>query len=198
MDNLRYIFGVLCVIVLPSGVLYWFLIHPFARHWRKLGPARTYLIVLPLVIALGTVAYHFRVPLLGKDLGTNWILIGIALLLYLSTTWFEFQYWKQINIATLVGLTELSPTGNEPGKLAREGIYARVRHPRYASAALGLIGNLMVINYLGLYVLFLVLIALGTGLLALEERELVERFGEAYRQYQREVPQLIPRLRRRT
>ena len=30
----------------------------------------------------------------------------------------------------------------------------------------------------------------------LEERELVDRFGEEYRQYQRDVPQIIPRLRR--
>ncbi|MDP8980140.1 MAG: isoprenylcysteine carboxylmethyltransferase family protein [Acidobacteriota bacterium] len=197
MNSLRHIFGVLCILVLPSGVLYWFLIHPFARQWRKLGPARTYLIVLPVVVALGTVAYQFREPLLGKDLGTNWILIGIALLFYVSTTWFEFQYWKQINIATLIGVTELSATGHESANLAREGIYARVRHPRYASAGLGLIGNVLLINYLGLYIVFLLLIVLGIGLLALEERELVDRFGEAYRQYQREVPRFIPRLRRR-
>jgi protein-S-isoprenylcysteine O-methyltransferase Ste14 len=188
MNTLRHTFGVLCVIVLPSGVLYWFLIHPSLR---------TYLIVLPVVIALGTVAYKFREPLLGKDLGTNWVFLGIALLFYASTTWFEFQYWKQINIATLIGVTELSATGHETGKLAREGIYARVRHPRYASAGLGLIGNVLLINYLGLYILFLLLIVVGIGLLALEERELVDRFGEAYRQYQREVPRFIPRLRRR-
>jgi protein-S-isoprenylcysteine O-methyltransferase Ste14 len=111
----------MCVIVLPSGMLLWFLIHPWARQWRKLGPARTYLIVL-------------------------WILIGIAGVFYGITMWFEFQYWKYLNIATLIGVTELSRTGRETGKLLREGIYARLRHPRYASAALGLIGNALLIN----------------------------------------------------
>ena len=186
----------MCVIVLPSGMLLWFLIHPWARQWRKLGPARTYLIVLPAVIALGAVVYRFRRPLLGEDLGTNWNLIGVAGVFYGITMWFEFQYWKYLNIATLVGVTELSQTGNETDKLLREGIYARLRHPRYASACLGLIGNALLINYLGLYILFLLVIPLGVWLLALEERELVDRFGDAYRQYQREVPQLIPRLRR--
>jgi len=196
MDSVRYIFGVLCVIVLPSGLLFWLLIHPWARQWRRLGPARTYLIVLPIVTALGAVLYRFRWPLLGEDLGTNWILIGIAGVLYAITMWFEFQYWRHLSIATLVGVTELSRTGNETGKLLREGMYARLRHPRYASAGLGVIGNVLLINYLGLYIILLVVLALGLWLLALEERELADRFGDAYRQYQREVPQLIPRMRR--
>ena len=196
MDGVRNIFGVLCVIILPSGLLFWFLIHPWARRWRRLGPARTYLIVLPVVIAVGAVLYRFRGPLLGEDLGTNWTLIGIAGVFYAITMWFEFQYWRHLSIATLTGVTELSRTGNETGKLLREGIYARLRHPRYASAGLGVIGNVLLINYLGLYILFLLVIPMGLWLLALEERELVDRFGDAYRRYQREVPQLIPRLRR--
>jgi protein-S-isoprenylcysteine O-methyltransferase Ste14 len=195
MESVQYILGVVCVTVVPSGLLFWLLIHPWAHRWRRLGPARTYLILLPLVIALGAVLYRFRGPLLGKDLGTNWILVGIAGALYAITMWFEFQYWRHLSIATLTGVTELSQTGNETAKLLREGIYSRVRHPRYASAGLGLIGNVFLINYLGLYILFLLVIPLGLWMLVLEERELVDRFGDAYRQYQREVPQLIPRFR---
>jgi protein-S-isoprenylcysteine O-methyltransferase Ste14 len=36
----------------------------------------------------------------------------------------------------------------------------------------------------------------GYGMLVFEERELIDRFGEEYRQYQREVPRLIPRWRK--
>jgi len=39
-------------------------------------------------------------------------------------------------------------------------------------------------------------LAPGYLLLVLEERELLDRFGDAYREYQRDVPRLIPRLRR--
>ena len=196
MDSVRHIFGVICVIMLPSGMLLWFLIHPWAHRWRRLGPARTYVIVVPILVTVAALAYRFREPLLGKDLGTNWILIWIAIIFFAMTMWFELQYWRHLSIATLIGLTELSPTGNEPGKLLKEGIYARVRHPRYASAGLGLIGNVLLINHVGMYIFFLLVIPLGLWLLALEERELVDRFGDVYRQYQREVPQLVPRLRR--
>ena len=161
-----------------------------------MGPARTYLIVLPLVVALGAWLFRVRGTLLGLDLGTNWLLIGLAVVFYGTTMWFEWRYWRYLSIATLTGVTELSRTGNEASKLLREGIYAKVRHPRYASAGLQMTGNVLLINYLGLYILFLLVIPMGLWMLALEERELVDRFGDAYRRYQREVPQLIPRLRR--
>lgn len=196
MDSVRYLFGVLCVIMLPVGLLFWLLIHPWASRWRRLGPARTYIIVLSVVTAVGACSYRARGTLLGRDLGTNWLRIAIAAVVYGVMMCFELQYWRHLKIATLTGVTELSRTGNETSKLLREGIYARVRHPRYVSAGLGMIGNVLLINYLGLYILFLLVIPMGLWVLALEERELVDRFGDAYRRYQREVPQLIPRLRR--
>ena len=196
IDHVRQFLGVSGIIVLPPGLLFWFLIHTWARSWRKLGPARTYLIVLPLIVAFGSWLFRIRRQLLGADLGTSWILIVIALVLYGVMTRLELQYWKQLNVATLVGVTELSPAEQQKGKLLQDGIYRMVRHPRYLSAGIGIVGNALVINYVGMYLLTLWLFPLGYLILLLEERELVDRFGEAYRAYQREVPQLIPRWRK--
>ena len=77
-----------------------------------------------------------------------------------------------------------------------DGAYRLVRHPRYLSAGIGVIGNALVINYEGLYALLLLVFPVGLVMLMLEEHELIDRFGESYRQYQREVPQLIPRRRK--
>jgi protein-S-isoprenylcysteine O-methyltransferase Ste14 len=59
-----------------------------------------------------------------------------------------------------------------------------------------MIANALIVNYLGVYVLLIAVIPPGYVMLALEERELLGRFGDAYREYQRNVPRFIPRPRR--
>lgn len=196
MDTIRYSLGVVTLIGVPLGLLYWLIIHPFARRWQRLGAGRTWLIVLPPLCALGVLLFHMRDRILGRDLGTNWSLITVALLLCCPMTLLEIRYWRQLRIRTLVGLPELS--GQEPGKLLQDGIYGVVRHPRYLSAGVGLIVNLLIANYAGLYLLVLAALLPGYLMLRLEERELVQRFGDRYRDYQARVPQLIPRLTRRS
>jgi protein-S-isoprenylcysteine O-methyltransferase Ste14 len=194
IDRVRYVLAVLSVITLPPGLLYWFVIHPWANRWRKLGPARTYAIVLPVMIAFGAVLFRVRVRLLGADLGMSWSLIVIAAPLYGASIWIAFQHWRHLNIATMIGVPELSPIEQRKGKLLKDGIYRVVRHPRYLSAGLPVIANALFVDYVGVYLLILLLFPLGYPMLVFEERDLIDRFGEEYRQYQRAVPQLLPRL----
>ena len=196
IDRIRYFLGIGILIVLPPGLLFWFVIHPWARWWRTLGPSRTYIIVLPVLVVFGALLFRVRGPLLGADLGRNGTLIAIALMLYGVMTWLELQYWRQLSITTLVGVPELSHAAHGQSKLLQDGIYRVVRHPRYLSAAIGVIANALIINYEGMYILILCLFPAGYVMLLFEERELVDRFGDAYRKYQREVPQIIPRLPR--
>jgi protein-S-isoprenylcysteine O-methyltransferase Ste14 len=128
---------------------------------------------------------------LGTDFGVNRSLTAIALALWCLTISLELQYWRYLSISTLVGIQELSPPGE--GRFLRDGIYGVVRLPRYLSAGIGLVAGTLFVNYLGVYILAILVVPLGYLLLTLEERELVDRFGDAYRTYQREVPQLIPR-----
>jgi protein-S-isoprenylcysteine O-methyltransferase Ste14 len=194
MDRIRYYLGVVILILVPLGLLYWLIIHGWARWWRRWGPIRSYLIVLPVLAALGVVLFQGRGQLLSVNFGTNWSLIGIALVLSCPMTWLEFRYWRQLSISTLVGIPELSL--QRKGRLLREGIYGVVRHPRYLSAGIGMIANALIVNYLGVYVLLIAVVPPGYLMLVLEERELLGRFGDAYREYQRDVPRLIPRPRR--
>ncbi len=196
MDGFRYILGIATIVTIPSGLLLWFLIHPFARHWRRIGAVGTYLVVVPPSVALGWLVFRMRRLLLGADLGTNWALIAVAGLLLAAMVPLELQYWKQLSIRTLVGIPEVSRAG-PPQTLLRDGAYRIVRHPRYLSAGLGIIANVLIANYAGVYLVVFVAFPLGYGMLLLEERELVVRFGDSYRDYQRQVPRLIPSLRKR-
>lgn len=194
LDVVRYFLGVSIAIAVPLGILYWFVIHFWVRFWRLLGSAVTYMVVIPALAVLGWLLFRGRAWLLGTDLGTNWILIGIAVPLLGLMTLLECQYWKQLRIATLVGIQELSR--NQAGKLLREGIYGLVRHPRYLSAGVALLAEVLIVNYSGLYYLVLLALAPGYLMLVLEERELLDRFGQAYLEYQREVPRFLPRFYR--
>ena len=37
LSSIGYYFATLVVVTLPAALLYWFLIHPFAEVWRRLG-----------------------------------------------------------------------------------------------------------------------------------------------------------------
>ena len=193
IGRVRYALAVLSLVTLPPGLLFWFVIHPWARWWRRLGPAQTYLIVVPVALAFGVLLFRVRGPLLGADLGMHWGLIAIAVVLYGVSTWIALQHWRHLSIATMIGIPELSSAEQRNGKLLHDGIYRAVRHPRYLSAGLGVIAVALFVDYVGVYVLVLLLFPLGYPMLVFEERDLVDRFGEEYRQYQREVPRILPR-----
>jgi protein-S-isoprenylcysteine O-methyltransferase Ste14 len=196
MDSFRHFLAVLELVVLPPGTCFWLVIHPYARWWRKVGALRTYLALVPVWVVASVLLFQIRDLLIGRDLGTNWSLIAISSVFFAGMTALELQYWKYLSVSTLIGLPELSRPERRKGKLLREGVYGVVRHPRYLSAFLSLVGIALVSNYVGLYIFVLLLFPIGHCTMELEERELVERFGNDYRQYQREVPRLIPRFRR--
>ncbi len=64
-------------------------------------------------------------------------------------------------------------------------MYARLRHPRYAAALLGVCAAAFFSNHLALYLLCPACLGLLYGMTRMEERELVARFGDEYVKYQR-------------
>lgn len=64
-------------------------------------------------------------------------------------------------------------------------MYARLRHPRYAAALLGVCVAAFFSNHLALYLQCPACLGLLSGMTRMEERELVARFGEEYVKYQR-------------
>jgi protein-S-isoprenylcysteine O-methyltransferase Ste14 len=175
MDHVRYWLGVLAFIVYAPGLLFWFVIHPWACWWRKLGPPRTYLIVFSMLAALGVLAFQARGPLLGRDLGTNWSLIGVSLLFYGVLAWLGSKYaghMSHLSLAMRMGVPELSfAEGRQT--LVRDGIYGVVRHPVYLTAAVTGIAFALVVNYLGVYILFVSAFPMLYLVTVLEENELI-------------------------
>ena len=78
----------------------------------------------------------------------------------------------------------------EPGsqRLLCEGIYARMRHPRYLEIFLALGFCALFSNYLAGYAMLAGSVPVLLAIIHIEERELRERFGEEYVDYCARVP----------
>jgi protein-S-isoprenylcysteine O-methyltransferase Ste14 len=193
MDAVRYFIALFLIVAFPAAMSMWFLIHPLAGFWRRRGPTITYASVVALAAVIGLLVFRFREPLLRVEFGFSWVLTAGAILCYLGGGLLEWQYRKHLTVATLLGLPEVSES--RPSELLTEGIYSRIRHPRYIGLMCELSGTALFVNYLAVYVLVLATVPVLYLTVRLEERELVERFGEAYERYMAEVPRFLPRVR---
>ncbi len=180
MDTARYVVALLAVTAFPAAMLYWLLVHPFVRFWRRLGLVPSYVVLFGIFFAMIGAVYVLRGTLLAVEYGTNWVLVGIAGVLFAAGMVMQGLARRQLSIATFVGVPELQPS-RKGGRLLQEGIYGRVRHPRYLAVMLGTVAMAPFTNYLAAYVLAAITFPWLYLIIVLEERELLDRFGGGFR-----------------
>jgi protein-S-isoprenylcysteine O-methyltransferase Ste14 len=195
MDTARYVVGVLLVVGLPPAIAFWLLIHPVAGWWRRVGPLVTYLVVGGACVALGCGGWVLRKEVMGSDLGTRWILMPAAAVLYLASAWLSVLAKRHLKMKIFAGFPEVA-VEESGGVLLQEGIYAVIRHPRYVAVIVGTAGVALFVNYVGIYLMVLGTIPALYLVGILEERELAQRFGDPYTAYRSRVPAFIPRILR--
>ncbi len=192
MDVARYYLALVIVMLTPGVLVFWLSIHPGIRLWRRVGPGLTYTLHFGALIGLAVLVFIYRDSLLAVEYGTQPVLILLAAPLYAVAVLVGVARQRQLGVKMLLGLPEVAPD-RFPARLITEGIYARVRHPRYLEVMVGMVAHALLTNYLAVYVAALLWI-LDLALVArLEERELLERFGDVYRRYCDRVPRFIPR-----
>jgi protein-S-isoprenylcysteine O-methyltransferase Ste14 len=130
-------------------------------------------------------------------LGVNWLhvdsevvrVIGAALLVAATA----FTLWARIVLGTMWSSAAVAKEGHV---LRTDGPYAITRHPIYTGILGMVLGTVLATGFglVSLYVLALVVIFLELKIRA-EERLLSEVFPDAYEEYRRRVPQLVPGLR---
>lgn len=80
-------------------------------------------------------------------------------------------------------------TFGEPGRLITEGLFRRTRNPMYLGMLLALAGVAIVLGSLAPGVVVLIFFGLMQAwYIPFEEHAMAQRFGDAFRAYQREVP----------
>lgn len=101
---------------------------------------------------------------------------------------------RKVAIRTLGRMWSLQVEIREQHQLVREGVYRFVRHPIYAAIVLEVVSLPLVANaWWTLAFACVTHIPLVLIRMHFEEQALVEKLGEPYRVYQREVGALVPK-----
>jgi protein-S-isoprenylcysteine O-methyltransferase Ste14 len=196
MAAFRYYLALALTVFMPAMLLYWFVLHPWVRYWRRLGlvPALT---ALWTVVALGAVGlFTQREKLLATDYGMNPLAFVAGLACLVAALGLRRRLDRHFDWRTLVGLPELAPQ-RYPQRLITSGLHAHLRHPRYAQILLALLGWSLLANHPAAYGACALWVPGVWVIVALEEKELRQRFGLEYEEYCRRVPRFFPRFSKR-
>lgn len=191
IDWLRFGLAVMLWATIPAGIAYWLLIHGFVGYWRRVGTAATWLLVIPTCLLIMASLWRWGGGVVDRsDLGTHMGLFAGGVFLWGISVVLDRRAREQLDTATMLGVREIAGGAT----LLDQGLYARVRHPRYLSLIIGATGWAMMANHMASYLMVAALVPGVWLVTSVEEQELVERFGDAYLEYRERVPAVIPRL----
>jgi len=192
MDRVRYWLALGEVTLMPGALLYWFSIHPFVRFWRGVGARVTVTLHVLMIFVVGYGMYLLRGRLLAVEFGTNSLLIAFSVPVLIASFVLKRALSRHLKMRTLIGMPELAGESSTQ-RILCEGIYARIRHPRYLEVFLALIFFALFTNYLASYAFLAASVPALLAIIHIEERELRDRFGEEYVRYCARVPRFWPR-----
>jgi protein-S-isoprenylcysteine O-methyltransferase Ste14 len=202
-------YGLWTLVLLNSAIFILFAFSFFkprtARDWRSFGAFSAFLLALftemygfPLTIYLLSGWLQSRHP------GIDWFSHDAGHLLEMLFGWEanpHFGPFHLISFALIGGgfwiLSAAWPVllrAQREGRLAKTGVYARVRHPQYVGFVAILLGFLLQWPTLLTLAMFPVLVFMYVRLARSEERQAVAEFGTEYEGYMRDVPAFFPKL----
>lgn len=186
------------VIVIVSWLVYRYLAPAGWKEWARAGVVQAFIIAFYAEMYGFPLTIYFLARYAGLDLqwtqgGNLWaqlfgtpmahivaMLLGYAILFAGASL--VVEGWRAVHRA------------RREGCLVTEGVYARVRHPQYTGLFLITFGE-GIVHWptITSVIAFPVIVLAYTHLAHKEERDMIAKFGDAYREYQRHVPMFIPR-----
>ncbi len=187
------------------SVLVYGLVHSFlaslwakvrARRWFGALADRTYRLLYNVFAVVSFLPVLALVGLLpDQSLYTipfPWVLITslgqITAVAALALGLFQTDAWSFLGFRQLVQPTAL----DQPATLVIKGLYRWVRHPLYTAGLVFIwLTPVMTVNLLAMNAGLTIYIVVGA---LFEERKLLREFGQAYIDYRRSTPMLVPGL----
>ena len=173
--------------------LFWFVVHPFVERWRASG-RRAYVFIVPVWGGFIAIAFLLMWPFRSAHFYANWFAWAPAAIFFLVGFSIYRAAFQKFDRTKVSGLAELEPDRHSQ-QLITTGIRSRVRHPIYLGHLCEIAAWCIGTGLVALYVLAIFAVITGAVMIRMEDRELEARFGEAFREYCRRVPAVIPLLK---
>ena len=154
------------------------------RTIKKMLGVGPYLLLTGVIIEGSTIIFYQRVSFpIRLNLETQ-----ILLTIFCGLACFMCIIWTNRLLITIgVNLSK------EQNELITAGPYAYVRHPLYSYLIMTIPPHLIIwFSDLLFFIPWIIIIVVSHFVVSIEERGLVDVFGEAYVEYQKYVPALIP------
>ena len=186
MCFLHAVAGFVLFFELPIPI-YWLILHPFNSFWRSRVRAAFWFAGLSAWTCGGVVLWHFRHSLLAAS-RPSWFAIAAGFALIAVEGYLIVRVERELGSRRLVGHAELTGTG----EMFSGGLYAHVRHPRYAGMFSAVLGAALLAGSTLLWIVLIIWLPFALIVIRLEERELAARFGPEYEAYRKRVPAFLP------
>jgi protein-S-isoprenylcysteine O-methyltransferase Ste14 len=183
----------LIAILWPIIPLWWIPVHGANKLIRKLGFA-IYPIFFVLWVFIAYPIYINRVFLLGFRIDFSIIIRAMGT--FCAFAGLVLQLWtlKALTATVITGVPEI--INGSKARLVMHGPFSRVRHPTYLSHTLFFTGIFLLTGVFATgFIALIDLLIVTLIIIPLEEKELLQRFGDEYRSYMARIPRFIPRLR---
>jgi protein-S-isoprenylcysteine O-methyltransferase Ste14 len=184
--------ALMTIIFWPVIPLFWIPVHGLSRILKRLG-FLTYLLPLVTWVPLAYLIYSLKIFILQFKMKFPFILnisgIPILVLGILLHIWTG----KLLGLWGLIGLPEIYT--RIKGKLVTEGPFSIVRHPTYFAHILIFSGVFLITGVVSIGIITIIdIFLIHIFIIPLEEKELLNRFGEEYRLYRERVSKYFPRI----
>jgi len=185
------------VIAIVSWLMYRYLAPQSWKEWSRAGVLQAFIIAFYAEMYGFPLSIYFLARFFGVDVewgegGNLWaqifgtpmahivaMVIGYTIVFFGATL--VADGWRRIHRA------------RREDRLVTEGVYSRIRHPQYTGLFLIVFGE-GIVHWPTIVSVaaFPIIVAAYTFLARKEERQMVQKFGDTYRSYQRQVPMFVP------
>ena len=208
MEHAEPSYGLWTLVVLNVAIFVMFAFSFFkpasARDWRSFGAFTAFIVALFVEMYGFPLTIYFLSGWLGQRFpGVDLLNHNAGHLLELLFGWGGDPHLGPFHILSylfigggfwlLAAAWPVLYEAQRQGRLARTGVYARVRHPQYIAFVLIMFGFLLQWPTLLTLLMFPVLVVMYARLAHNEEQESGRRFGQAWQEYAQHVPRFIPR-----